>query len=86
MPWRSWNKPSVLGSKRAPQLQANSADELSQAIWVVYRDPQELQMTVTWSVLLAIVLNALLSKGRQWSGQVTGGHIVATPPGANSYQ
>jgi hypothetical protein len=56
MPWRTWNKPSVLGSKRAPQLHANSAAELSQSIWVVYRDPHELQMTVTWSVFLAIVL------------------------------
>jgi hypothetical protein len=56
MPWRTWNKPSVLGSKRAPQLQANSAAELSQSIWVVYRDRHELQMTVTCSVFLAIVL------------------------------
>lgn len=29
MPWPIWNKPSVLGSERAPQLQANSAAELS---------------------------------------------------------
>ena len=55
MPWRTWNKPSVLGSKRAPQLQSNSAAELSQSIWTVYRDRQELQMTVTRSVFLAIV-------------------------------
>ena len=56
MPWRTRNNPSLLGSKRAPQLQANSAAELSQSIWVVYREAQELQMTVTCSTFLAIVL------------------------------
>ena len=88
MPWRTWNKPSVLGSKRAPQLQANSAAELSQSIWVVYRDPHELQMTVTWSVFLAIVLvlPQMLSQGRQWPGQVKESDMVATQPRANSYQ
>ena len=47
MSLRTSNKSCVLGFRRAPQLQSNSAAGPTQLIWAAYLAPQELQITVT---------------------------------------